>query len=51
MESSNIKSGHTDEFKQTDRICFYNRNGVCILSDCPCMKMKDKTLVCSSYKE
>lgn len=31
--------------------CAYNKNGVCILSDCKCQAMSDGKLVCSSYKE
>lgn len=31
--------------------CVYNKNGICILSDCSCMKEADKKLLCSSYKE
>ena len=31
--------------------CVYNRKGLCILSDCPCLKAADKKLLCSSFKE
>lgn len=48
--SDRADSNNTDRNVDCEPVgCTYNRNGICILSDCPCMKEADRTVVCSSY--